>query len=93
MPETKRSKRVRFSYQAPGVKAVMLAGDFTDWMAGARPMRRDRPRSSTFATTVSLPPGSYQYKFVVDGEWVEDPKSSASIANCFGTRNSLLTVA
>jgi len=84
-------KRVRFSMQAAGAKEVFLAADFTDWEAHARAMRREKLRGRTFATTVSLPPGAYEYKFIVDGEWREDPKAE-SVTNRFGSHNSLVTV-
>jgi len=83
--------RVRFSIQASKAQRVLLAGDFTNWEANARLMRRSSPRARTFTTTVSLPAGTYEYKFVVDGQWVADPKAS-SVPNCFGTDNSLLVV-
>ncbi len=84
-------KRVRFTVEAPGAESVLLAADFTDWEGHARKMRRVRRGSPAFATTVSLAPGTYQYKFLVDGEWVEDPKAE-SVANSFGTHNSVRRV-
>jgi 1,4-alpha-glucan branching enzyme len=85
-------KRIIFSLTAPRAKEVMLVGDFTNWQAKPLQMDRMKPRSRTFAVTLSLPPGSYQYKFIVDGEWVEDPKAE-SVANNFGTRNSVIHIA
>jgi 1,4-alpha-glucan branching enzyme len=84
-------KKVRFSLSAPGAKQVLLAADFTDWEAHARRMKRTKPRSRTFAATVTLARGTYEYKFIVDGEWVEDPKAE-SVMNRLGSRNSLATV-
>jgi len=84
-------KRIRFSVSAPGAKSVLLAADFTDWEAHARRMKRTKPRSRTFATTVSLPPGTYEYKFIVDGEWAEDPQAE-SVPNSYGTTNSVRRV-
>ncbi len=85
-------KRVIFSLTAPRAKEVMLVGDFTKWHVKPIQMDRMKPRSRTFAATLSLAPGTYQYKFIVDGEWVEDPKAE-SVPNDFGTRNSLITIA
>ena len=84
--------RVRFTIEAPSARDVLLAGDFTDWEAHARKMRRLRRGSLTFVTTVKLPAGTYEYKFLVDGEWLEDPKAEA-IPNSFGTHNSIRRVA
>ena len=85
-------KRVRFILDAPGAKEVFLAGDFTDWEAHARRMRCVRRGSGTFSIGVPLAPGTYEYKFMVDGEWREDPKAEG-MPNCFGTHNSIRHVA
>jgi len=84
--------KVRFSIQAPKAKTVRLAGDFTDWEASPLTMRRSKAESATFLTSVTLPPGTYEYKFIVDGTWVEDP-SAERMSNPFGTSNSVVTVA
>ena len=84
-------KKILFSVLAPKAKDVMLVGDFTSWQARPLPMDRMKPRSRTFAATVDLPPGTYQYKFIVDGEWMEDP-GAESAPNQFGTLNSVITV-
>jgi 1,4-alpha-glucan branching enzyme len=84
-------KRVRLSVKAPGARKVMLAADFTDWEANARRMRPYKPGSDTFVARISLAPGTYEYKFLVDGHWMEDPDAEA-VANSFGTLNSRLTV-
>jgi hypothetical protein len=41
---------------------------------------------------MSLKPGRYEYKFFVDGSWVNDPKSPAAVYNSFGTQNSVVEV-
>jgi 1,4-alpha-glucan branching enzyme len=84
-------ERVRFRVEAPRAKTVMLAGDFTDWGTKPRLMRRATPRSQVFIAQVTLAPGTYQYKFIVDGDWVKDPQAQ-SVPNCFGTLNSLCVV-
>jgi 1,4-alpha-glucan branching enzyme len=83
--------RVRFALDAPQAKAVQLVGDFTEWEANPRPMRRNRA-GAPFVAILPLPPGTYEYKFLVDGEWVEDP-AAPSVENRYGTRNSQVVVA
>jgi hypothetical protein len=39
-----------------------------------------------------LKPGRYEYRFVADGNWTDDPFGGAFVANPFGTRNSVLVV-
>jgi len=84
-------KRILFSLLARRAKDVQLVGDFTGWEARPIIMDRMKPRSRTFGAAVDLPPGTYQYRFIVDGEWVEDPNAD-SVPNDFGTSNSVITV-
>ncbi len=39
-----------------------------------------------------LPPGTYHYRYVVDGEWREDPVNPLSAPGPVGGRNSVLVV-
>jgi hypothetical protein len=40
-----------------------------------------------------LPPGTYEYRLVVDGQWIADPLAKETVPNPFGGRNSILKVA
>jgi hypothetical protein len=46
-----------------------------------------------WAKELALTPGRYEYRFVVDGEWVDDPAATELIPNTFGTANAVLVVA
>jgi hypothetical protein len=39
-----------------------------------------------------LSPGNYEYKFLVDGQWKEDPQNDQLHPNCFGTYNNIINV-
>lgn len=80
---------VRFLIRAAGAQRVAVAGDFNDWNPeGATLVRLGEP--DVFAITLPLGKGkTYSYKFVVDGEWVEDPAAEAR-PDGFGNRNSVL---
>jgi hypothetical protein len=41
---------------------------------------------------VQLAPGSYQYKYVIDGEWREDPNNSLSVRDSLGGHSSVVVV-
>jgi len=66
---------------------VLLAGDFNNWTP--MPMAKNERE---FQAIVELEPGEYQYKFVVDGQWMEDPGASKVTLNEFGTTNSVVHV-
>jgi hypothetical protein len=40
-----------------------------------------------------LAPGTYEYCFIVDGQWMPDPMARETVPNPFGGRNSVLKVA
>ncbi|MDX2019277.1 MAG: hypothetical protein SF187_03485 [Deltaproteobacteria bacterium] len=80
---------VRFVIRAAGAQQVAVAGDFNDWNPdGATLVRLAQP--DVFAITLPLAKGkTYSYKFLVDGEWIEDPAAEAR-PDGFGNRNSVL---
>ena len=41
---------------------------------------------------LALPPGDYEYRFVVDGAWIPDPLAKETVPNPFGEMNSVLKV-
>jgi len=74
-----------------GVQSVSVAGEFNGWNKNANPMRKDAD-GVTWRTSVLLDPGSYQYKFVLDGDkWTVDPLSPTR-TEADGNVNSLLLV-
>lgn len=71
----KEQFRVRFRYRpaADGeVKSVFVAGSFNDWNATRHEMRAHP--GGYFEAALTLGPGQYEYKFVVNGgTWIQDP--------------------
>ncbi|UCG53389.1 MAG: isoamylase early set domain-containing protein [Candidatus Latescibacterota bacterium] len=73
----------------PDAKEVYLVGEFNNWDPRADRMVK---RKGTFRKTLHLAPGEYQYKFLIDGEWHNDPAAKAQVPNEFGTMNSVVRV-
>jgi len=67
---------------------VCLAGDFTEWKL----VRMQKQEDGTFAMTLLLSRGSYEYKFIVDGRWITDPGNSSYTMSPLGTFNSVAIV-
>jgi len=82
-------RRVSFKFCAPGAKKVNLVGNFNDWDASARVLRKDA--KDIWKTSMLLAPGTYEYRYVVDGAWENDPEAE-QVPNAFGEQNCLLTV-
>jgi len=83
-------KRVYFALHAPEAKRVSVAGTFNDWDADARVMKRDK--KGVWRTWMNLPPGEYQYLFVVDGQWREDPGGESRAENPYGSYNTTIRI-
>ena len=73
------------------VKKVCVAGDFNGWNPSARRMTRF-PKDGTYRARISIGPGRYEYKLVVDGEWIVDADAHDQAVNPYGTANSVLVV-
>jgi hypothetical protein len=61
-----------------------------EWKPGADKMKKGA--DGLWSKAVMLPPGRYEYKFVVDGGWVNDPANDQLLPNIFGTSNNVLDV-
>ena len=62
--------------------SVILAGDFNGWSRVADAMSgRGAPGEDSFFVVKKLKPGTYQYKFIVDGAWTLDRDNPAKTQN------------
>jgi 1,4-alpha-glucan branching enzyme len=82
---------VCFQLTHPAAQAVCVAGSFNDWHPAATPMIPIG--EGRWRKELILPPGRYEYRLVVDGQWVDDPAATELVPNPFGTANAVLTVA
>lgn len=84
-------KNVTFTVHADKGKSVYLAGVFNQWSLTAKKMAY-KAKSGIYTATIKLAPGSYEYKFVIDGTWCADPENTNSVPNDQGTFNSVIDV-
>ncbi|MBM3881610.1 MAG: glycoside hydrolase [Verrucomicrobia bacterium] len=77
--------RQTFRFNAPGALSVLLVGDFTHWQEKPIPMRKGA--DGAWSAAVDLAPGTYHYRFMVDGEWRDDPECTVRVSNPYGTEN------
>jgi hypothetical protein len=84
--------KTQFNLKAPTAKAVKLAADFTDWEKS--PLDLTKSADGVWQTVIPLSPGDHSYRFIVDGQWHDDPNPGRKhIANPFGTVNAVVHVA
>jgi 1,4-alpha-glucan branching enzyme len=80
-----------FTLDRPEAQIVYLSGDFNEWSPRSLRMFR-RGASGPWERRVPLEPGRYQYKFMVDGEWIHDPAARENTPNLHGSLNSVIEV-
>jgi chromosome partitioning protein len=81
---------VLFRISAPGAREVSLIGDFNGW---SEPMSmNDDDEDGVWIAIARLDPGTYEYKFVIDGDWQTDPNNPADVDDRHGGRNSVVVV-
>ena len=85
-----QKRRITFKLDASGAKDAVLVGDFNSWDVKKHRMKRDD--KGRWTKIVTLAPRNYEYKFIVDGEWQNDPNNNQVVPYSFGTFNNLLTV-
>jgi hypothetical protein len=81
---------VVFRFHASPGAQVHVAGSFNGWDATA--IKLDDDGHGTYSTTMHLPLGRYEYKFVVNGDWCNGPDIHERVPNVFGTTNSVVVV-
>jgi len=82
---------ITFSYQplTAGLHNVFLAGAFNDFSANNDKFFEE---NGIYYYTLQLPKGKYNYKFIVDGNWITDIDSEEIHADGYGGHNSVLYV-
>ncbi|GIW22732.1 MAG: hypothetical protein KatS3mg068_1739 [Candidatus Sericytochromatia bacterium] len=79
---------VLFKLENNNYKNVYIAGDFNNWLHNDLKMFLD---NNIWKMYIKLKPGKYQYKFIVDNNWILDPKAEITYTPN-GNINSVINV-
>jgi len=91
-PGDERQEQAHAIVNLIGAPRTIVLGDFNDWSPTTDPMTDDNS-DGEWTLFYPLAPGSYAYKFVVDGKnWVPDPSNPLSEPDGFNGRNSILKI-
>ncbi|MDH7598615.1 MAG: AAA family ATPase [Sedimentisphaerales bacterium] len=82
---------VTFVTLYPRAKTVQIAGDFNNWRPDLTPLQKVND-NGVWQVKLELPPGCYRYRYVVDGQWQQDPYNERVEPNPFGEYNSVVEV-
>ena len=89
--DTRMRTKQNFSFTAPAATSVQLVGEFTQWQT--RPISMQKGPDGVWRTSVALEPGTHHYRFLVDGQWRDDPECKLRVPNPYGSQNSVRQVA
>lgn len=70
-------------------KKVILSGTFNRWNEHLFEMNKT---ADGWELTLQLKPDEYQYRFIVDGHWMEDPDNVDKVVNEYGEYNSHIDI-
>jgi len=87
-------REVTVSYRDALAHDVRIAGDFNGWVPDkdVRSRLHVAGRERIWTKLLTLPPGTYRYRYLVDGEWREDPANPEHAPAPLGGRHSVLVV-
>lgn len=83
-------KDVTLTINAPDARKVFIAGEFNNWRIDEESKMENE--NGVWTKNISLAPGKYRYRFVVDNDWIEDPTNPTKEMNPYGQMDSLLKV-
>lgn len=81
---------VRFRLRGyENAKEVIVSGSFNKWNEHLFKMYKIE---NGWELKVEMKPGEYEYRFIVDGQWMEDPSNPDKVRNEFSEYNSHINV-
>lgn len=84
--------KVTFSVPAEDAKKVQVVGTFNDWNE-KEAVELKKFKNGNFRGTVDLEKdNSYEFRYLVDGAYVNDEQADSYAMNVFGSENSVLNV-
>ncbi|WP_075342771.1 glycogen-binding domain-containing protein [Tenacibaculum agarivorans] len=86
------SKKGNVKFKLKGyknAKKVIVTGSFNKWNQNLFEMERNE---NGWELILQMKPDKYEYRFIVDGQWMEDPSNPFKVPNEFGEYNSLIDI-
>lgn len=91
LPRQLLEKEIVFTVEASEEADVQIAGDFNEWVPESLQFTESQGRP-VWHKAISLRPGSYEYKYLVEGLWTNDPTNEETIDDSYGGLNSVINV-
>jgi predicted esterase len=85
------SEGILFSYYSPRAREVFLSGDFNGWKHGT--LRLVKGSDDVWRLVLKLVHNrSYDYKYIIDGNWITDPNNPDLNPDTAGGANSIVYI-
>lgn len=89
LPLAASAELVGLSLHAPSAQEVHVSGSFDPYWQKRYPMKKNA--AGRWTAMLDVPPGRYEYQFLIDGQWRHD-LSLPKVADAFGGWNNVLIV-
>ncbi len=89
---TRQAAKCRLTFVLPEhiwADSVYVVGDFNGWDTTALPMEQDAQGRWKAMVEVAAG-GVYQFRYLCDGDWINDNQADDYFANDFGGHNSVV---
>ncbi|MCK4906967.1 MAG: glycogen-binding domain-containing protein [Spirochaetes bacterium] len=84
---------LKYKVSDPQPKAVFLVGSFNDWvLKDPRFKMKWDSFENLFFIRIKLKKGRYEYKFIVDGNYICDPKAKLKVSDPLGGKKGVFWV-
>lgn len=83
--------KIVFKLAAPEDSQVQIAGDFNGWTPENLHFVYGEG-GAVWQKSLALTAGEYQYKYLVNGNWTQDPENLGMVDGPFGDKNSVISV-
>jgi 1,4-alpha-glucan branching enzyme len=84
-----RTKKVDFTLSGVQASDVFVVGDFNKW---SKTKHRMKKQKESWKLSVKLPAGEHKFKYLVDGNWLNDPAAHKYVENPYGSEDSVVVV-
>ena len=81
-------QEVKLTFVSSTARTVQVAGTFSDW----QPQPMEHTGAGEWTARLQLKSGVYEYRFVVDGVWTDDPDAEKTAPNPHGSHNAVIKV-
>jgi chromosome partitioning protein len=88
---TEKTQWARFFFKGKELQEIFVVGDFNKWQKDTS-YKMKKLDQENWTLNISLPKGTYRYKFLVDQHWINDPINQLQEDDSYGGRNSVLMI-